>query len=319
MSPKKNKKKSKQQIEDMDTSVNLKRRRDSGEGAAKKICPEQPKAGPSSQSQNQILPPPSPVPPPPFPPLKYYSLHNPLTKLSPFHPSKNNSWKNAVAPIKSLSQGHNQLTSPSPWILQEHHPCRHSVHPPYPHRNCSQQNKDMALLPVKKTTNRQEGELSIQQIQQAAALCSVELEAVGDFQLRKALKPLLSLEKIKGLNVSNPANFRSAAMVTTFVRSAGDRTKGVWKFLSTVCQTDTGIKLAELEHSSLKKCIPFCSGRVPILVHPSLYRSLKLRFPIDVGGITRDNRVTTELGTGSLRQAVGILTPKDFRPVVDTE
>ena len=109
--------------------------------------------------------------------------------------------------------------------------------------------------PARKKPNRQEGEeeLSIQQIQRAAALCSVELEAVGDFQLRKALKPLLSLDKIKNLNVSNPANFRSAAMVTTFVRSAGDRTKGVWKFLSTVCQTDTGIKLAELEHSSLKK------------------------------------------------------------------
>ena len=108
-------------------------------------------------------------------------------------------------------------------------------------------------------------------------------------------------------------------MVTTFVRSAGDRTKGMWKFLSTVCQTDTGIKLAELEHSSLKKYIPFCSGRVPILVHPSLYRSLKLKFSLDVGGITRDNRVTTELGTGSMRQAVGILTPKDFRSLVDTE
>ena len=108
-------------------------------------------------------------------------------------------------------------------------------------------------------------------------------------------------------------------MVTTFVRSAGDRTKGVLKFLSTVCQSDTGIKLAELEHPFLKKCIPYCSGRVPILVHPSLYRSLKLKFPIDVGRITRDNRVRTELGTGSLRQAVGILTPKFFRPVVDDE
>ena len=107
-------------------------------------------------------------------------------------------------------------------------------------------------------------------------------------------------------------------MVTTFVQSAGDRTRHVWKFLSTVCQTYTGMKLAELEHSSLKKCIPFCSGKVPIFVHPSLYRSLKLRFPIHVGGITKDNRVTTELVTGSLRQAVGILTPKDFRPVVDT-
>ena len=40
---------------------------------------------------------------------------------------------------------------------------------------------------------------------------------------------------------------------------------------------------------------------------------------MDVGGITRDDRVSTELGTGSLHQAVGILTPKDFRPVVDTE
>ena len=108
-------------------------------------------------------------------------------------------------------------------------------------------------------------------------------------------------------------------MVTTFVRSAGDCTRAVWKFLSKVFQTDTGMKLAELEHSSIKKCILYCSGRVPIFVHPSLYRSLKLRFPIDVGGITRDNRVSTELGTGSLRQAVGILTPKDFRPIVTND
>ena len=89
-------------------------------------------------------------------PLKYYNLHNPLTKLSPSHPSKNNSWKNAAALIKSLSQGHNQLTGPSPWIWPEHHPSRHSVHLPYRRRNCSQQDRDMTLLPVKKT-NRQGG------------------------------------------------------------------------------------------------------------------------------------------------------------------
>ena len=106
-------------------------------------------------------------------------------------------------------------------------------------------------------------------------------------------------------------------MVTTFVRSPGVRAKELWQFIEEASRTD--IVLVELEHTSLKKCIPFCSGRVPILVHPSLYRSLKLQFPIDIGGITRDNRVTTELGTCSLRQAVGILTPKNFRPVVDTE
>ena len=108
-------------------------------------------------------------------------------------------------------------------------------------------------------------------------------------------------------------------MVTTFVWSAGERSRGVWKFLNMVCQTDMGIKLAELEHSNHKKCLSYCSGRVPISVHPSFYRSLKVWFPLDVGGITRDDRVTTELGTGSLHQAVGIITSKDFRPVVDSD
>ena len=93
--------------------------------------------------------------------------------------------------------------------------------------------------------------------------------------------------------------------MTTFIRLAGDRTKGVWKFLDMVCQTDMGVKLAELEHSSLKRFFPFCSGRVLILVHSSFYRSLKVWFPLDVGGFTRDDRVTTELGTGSLRTAIG--------------
>ena len=39
---------------------------------------------------------------------------------------------------------------------------------------------------------------------------------------------------------------------------------------------------------------------------------------MDVGEISWDGRVTTELGTGSLRQAVSILT-LDFQPVVDTD
>ena len=45
----------------------------------------------------------------------------------------------------------------------------------------------------------------------------------------------------------------------------------------------------------------------------------KLWYPMDVGGISKDDRVTYELGSGSLRQAVGILTPGDFRPVINTE
>ena len=54
--------------------------------------------------------------------------------------------------------------------------------------------------------------------------------------------------------------------------------------------------------------LSFCSDRVPIYVHPCFYSALKLKYPLDVGGISWDGRVTIELGTGSLRQADGILT-----------
>ena len=40
---------------------------------------------------------------------------------------------------------------------------------------------------------------------------------------------------------------------------------------------------------------------------------------MDVGDISRDGRVTNELGSGSLRQAVSILIPEDFWPVDDSE
>ena len=56
-----------------------------------------------------------------------------------------------------------------------------------------------------------------------------------------------------------------------------------------------------------------------IYAHPSFYRALKVQFPMDVRGVSRDGRVTTELGTSSLRQAVCILTPEDFWTVIDTE
>ena len=106
-------------------------------------------------------------------------------------------------------------------------------------------------------------------------------------------------------------------MVTTFVRSAGNRTKELWQFIEKASRAD--MRLAEMGHDSLNEISAKCTGRVPIYVHPTFYRSLKLRFPYDVGGISRSSRVTPELCTGSLRQAVSILSPKDFRPVVVTE
>ena len=138
-----------------------------------------------------------------------------------------------------------------------------------------------------------------------------------DHIVKQSLKLLRSLKKIDEKDITNPYLFTNAPMLTAFVRSAGNRTKELWHLIDEASRAD--VMLANMRNAMLKKMLPFCSGRVPILVHPSFYRSLKLRYPMDVGGITRNDRVSTELGTGSLRQAVGIPTPKDFRPVVANE
>ena len=106
-------------------------------------------------------------------------------------------------------------------------------------------------------------------------------------------------------------------MVTTFVSSAGSRMKSVWWLLDKASRED--IILAQLEHPSLKKIKSFCAGRVLVYVLPSFYRDLKRRYPLDVGGVSRDDRVPTEFGTDSLWQAVGILTLEVFPVVVDRE
>ena len=65
------KKEKKTTQEPMETTVNLKRRRESGEGASKKVCQEKPhlKTGPSSQPTPPLPTPPLPSPPPPPPPI----------------------------------------------------------------------------------------------------------------------------------------------------------------------------------------------------------------------------------------------------------
>lgn len=60
---------------------------------------------------------------------------------------------------------------------------------------------------------------------------------------------------------------------------------------------------------------PPIPGRVPVLIHPSLYRPLKLIFPKDVSGIVTNGWIMSNLGTGTPGQSVGVLTPADFRQV----
>ncbi|CAE1328539.1 unnamed protein product [Acanthosepion pharaonis] len=55
-------------------------------------------------------------------------------------------------------------------------------------------------------------------------------------------------------------------------------------------------------------------GRVPVFVHPSLYRALKLTYPSDIGGFSQDDTVENEMASGSMGRAVGVLTPAMFYP-----
>ena len=86
-----------------------------------------------------------------------------------------------------------------------------------------------------------------------------------DHLLKKTLKT------INHKDVTNPYLFRGAPMVTTFVRSAANRTKELWRFIEEASQTD--IRLAELEYSSLNNMLSKCTARVPIYVHHCFYRS----------------------------------------------
>lgn len=84
----------------------------------------------------------------------------------------------------------------------------------------------------------------------------------------------------------------------------------MWGRIEEAKRSDTPIITDNEQISQLKQ---FCSGRVPVLVHPSLYRALKLTFPWDVGGISQDGSIKTEMGTGSMGEAVGIPTQTMFQ------
>jgi len=136
---------------------------------------------------------------------------------------------------------------------------------------------------------------------------------------RTALRPLEELELVDKKRVDRPQNVKGAPMVTTFIRDAGGRATGVWSMVRAAELAFPDMRMADREHPSLEKLRRYCKGRVPLYVHPSLYRALKILYPLHVGGITRSNRVSQELGTGSLGHSVGELTSTDFRSVVDTE
>jgi len=153
-------------------------------------------------------------------------------------------------------------------------------------------------------------------------ICRVEPEQVDKYlgpNQKRAWAPLWKLDSVDGKAINNPLNFRDAPLVTTFIREPKSRAVGVWRTITSAESAFPGVVLVQREHPKLTTLKQNCRGRVPIFLHPSLYRALKVKYPHDVGGIARTDTVTKELGIDSLGQTVGILTREDFLPVLDTE
>ena len=127
-------------------------------------------------------------------------------------------------------------------------------------------------------------------------------------QLLRDLRVLHNFKEVNGRNVEDPKNFPDC-WITTVIRK-GRGLEGVMKMLGEANEALGPISFLKDDLSSCKGLV----GRVPVVLHPSLYRALKLTFPWDVGGLARDGAIDNEMVTGSMSQTVGVLTPAMFSP-----
>lgn len=110
------------------------------------------------------------------------------------------------------------------------------------------------------------------------------LERDFSSQRRIFLRPLFKYTAVDGLSTKDPNNFPNAPGVVTLIRNTGENLK-VWDHLTGAKDVYSKLQLAQIESPELKKLAQFYSGRVPVLLHPYLYRTLKLTFPKDVSVI----------------------------------
>ena len=101
---------------------------------------------------------------------------------------------------------------------------------------------------------------------------------------------------------------RKSGSLLSYARAGGS--EGVMRMLAEANEALGPISFIKDDGRSCKGLI----GRVPVVLHPSLYRAVKLTFPRDIGGLAHDGAITNEMATGSMNQTVGVLTPAMFSP-----
>ena len=138
--------------------------------------------------------------------------------------------------------------------------------------------------------------------------------------MKKILHGLRKRKTFNKKNCEDPRNFPNARLVMTLIRTT-ERAR-VWDLIDHVKKAFPNIVMVDMgkdDDKLLRSVRNKISGRLPIYVHPSLYRSLKLMYPSDVGVIVRDRHVPHDHGHGNLGLHAGQLCLEDFEPVCDTE
>lgn len=124
----------------------------------------------------------------------------------------------------------------------------------------------------------------------------------------KELRCLLNTRQINGKKIENPENFTKANRILTVVRSVtgtrqiGGMTEEANKIFRLI-PPPPAVYMFDEQMIKLKQ---YCSRRLPLFVHISLYIA-QLLFPWDI-----NSTIKSEMGTSSMGQDVDVLTPAMF-------
>lgn len=125
------------------------------------------------------------------------------------------------------------------------------------------------------------------------------------------------MPSVDSKSVEDPNNFLDA-LGGHHLREGHEGYLKVWNHLFEAKDSFSNIRMFELESPYLKRLRHFCAMRAPVLLHPSLYRVVKLTYPMDADRIVLDGwMMMSELGTESPRQSVWVLSAANFRPVCE--
>lgn len=98
--------------------------------------------------------------------------------------------------------------------------------------------------------------------------------------------------------------------VITLIRNSGDRLM-VWDFIFAAKGSCPELRMAQVASPELIKMSKHCSRRASVLLQSTLYSTVKLNFQIDGSGIVKDGRIKSDIGSGSLGQSAGALSPTE--------